>query len=86
MTFHVIYNARSLGVEHFPAAELPNKHNEVNRMTNASEANSYGEPTFHTVFFRASGLLSGLLVIQSCRASSMPRARGSQKTVYAMLR
>src|SRR5260370_16761513 len=24
----------------------------------------YGEPTFHTVFFRASGLLSGLLVIQ----------------------
>src|SRR5258708_27549420 len=25
---------------------------------------SYGEPTFHTVFFRASGLLSGLLVIQ----------------------
>ena len=54
MTFHVIYNAQSLGVEHFPAAALPNKHNEVNRMTNASEANSENKASaipigYHTV-------------------------------------
>jgi len=32
-------------------------------MSANADNDSYGEPTFHTVFFRASGLLSGLLVI-----------------------
>src|SRR6476620_7879281 len=54
MTLLVVYNVPSLSMEHFQAIAFPNKHNEVNGMTNASEGGSKNKASaipvgYHTV-------------------------------------